>query len=254
MRHSQRSQTMRRIVAIGGGSFDSMPPLLQQVVDLCETGTPIITVIPTAAGTPEGERESYEQWRDMFSQFTPRIRPLFLLTNSPTRAEVREVLETTDAVWVPGGNTRFMLREWRRVSLDQEVRRASRRGTVMSGRSAGANCWFSYSLGAEPPQATARFFTYRRNRGVGLVDSSLFCHYEKRREPSRAFLLTFGGTGVGLGDCVALTIRGERFSVASSGKDKAYAVSIAEGTRSLSETVLRSDGRWRPLADLGIES
>ena len=251
--NSERPETMRRIVAIGGGPFDSMAPFLQVIVDLCEADEPAITVIPTAAETAGGERKSYGLWRDILSQFTLHIRPLFLLANSPSRSEMREALEFADAVWVPGGNTDFMLRIWRRVGLDRELKRASRKGMVMSGRSAGANCWFSYSIGAEAPKATARFLSYRRNRGLGLIDSTLCTHYEDRREPFRHLLATLGGTGVGLTDGVALVVEDDSYSIFSNGTGTAYAVSIAADTGLLTERALDTSLLRRPAAELGIK-
>lgn len=250
---------MGKIVAIGGGSFDSMGPLLQQVIELCDGATPTVTVVPTAASTPDGEKASYELWRGIFSEFTPNVCPLLLLKDPPPQNALKEALEKTDAVYVPGGNARFMLQTWRKVGLDRVFRRAFRHGVVLSGRSAGANGWFKYSLGAEPPRPSARFFSFRRNRGLGLVDSVLCTHYQDRREPFRVLLETFGGTGIGLDDGVALVIEDNTFSVVSAGPGQAYAVSISEVSKpeypmykTLSERILEAGAERRPLRDLGV--
>ena len=210
-------------------------------------------MIPTAAETTGGERKSFGIWRDILSQFTPHIRPLYLLAKVPTRNEMRKALDTTHAVWVPGGTSNFMLQTWRRVGLDRELRRAAMKGTVMSGRSAGANCWFKYSIGAEAPKATARFFSYRRNRGLGLIDTTLCTHYEDRREPFRHLLATFGGTGVGLTDGAALVVENDSYSIMSNGSGRAYAVSIAADTGLLTERALDTGLIGRPVAELEIE-
>ena len=130
-----------------------------------------------------GSHSSFGLWRDKLTPFTDSIEPLYLLEGGAP--DVPSALADTDMGWVPGGDARLLLSPWHKTGVDRALRRAFRRGVVMSGRSAGANCWFSYSLGAEPPRRSARFFSYRRNRGLGLVGTTLCTHYLDRREGFR---------------------------------------------------------------------
>ena len=145
---------------------------------------------------------------------TDSVSPLFLHQGHPSQA--LSVLADADAVWVPGGDALLLLSTWRKTGTDKALRKAARRGVVLSGRSAGANCWFSYALAAEPPRKAARFFSYRRNKGLGIVDTTLCAHYTDRREGFRNLLETFDCAGVGLGDATAFVVDGDLYSVVTS--------------------------------------
>lgn len=241
---------MCKVVAVGGGSIDSMDLFFREVAELSNTPSrPHITVIPTGAGDAEAERASYDLWRERLGSVTESVSPLYLHQGDARQA--LGVLSDTDAVWVPGGNARLLLSTWRRTGTAKALRKAARRGVVLSGRSAGASCWFSYALAAEPPRRTARFFSYRRNRGLGIVDTTLCPHYQDRREGFRNLLETFNCTGVGLGDATAFVVDDDRYAVITSGKEAggAYSVWISEKTAFLAERRLPSDGRYRPLSE-----
>ena len=242
---------MGKAVAVGGGPFDAIDPLLQTIFDLCGPSSERrVTVIPTAAGSADGEVASFRLWRGKLRDYTSSVEPLYLLGRESARAS--RPLAETDAAWVPGGNARLLLSTWRRVGMDRELRQAFRRGVILSGRSAGANCWFSYSLGAEPPRKTARFFSYRRNKGLRLIKTTLCTRYQDRREPFRHLLHTFGCTGIGLEDGAAFVCDDDEFKVVSSGSGTAHAASVSEETAFLVEKPLAADGRLRPLHGLGL--
>ena len=56
--------------------------------------------------------------------------------------EMEEAVDNADIILVSGGNTLYALDRWRYLGLDEMLRTAAERGTVMAGGSAGAICWF----------------------------------------------------------------------------------------------------------------
>ena len=58
------------------------------------------------------------------------------------KLDYRQAARNADLVYVGGGNTPAMLAVWREFGFDMALRRAYESGTVMTGISAGANCWF----------------------------------------------------------------------------------------------------------------
>jgi dipeptidase E len=51
-----------------------------------------------------------------------------------------------DVIYVGGGNTASMPGVWRAHGLDRLLARALERGAVLTGVSAGKNCWFESSV------------------------------------------------------------------------------------------------------------
>ena len=56
------------------------------------------------------------------------------------------VLLEQDLIYAGGGNTKSMLVLWRAWGVDEIMRQALGRGTVLAGVSACANCWFEQGI------------------------------------------------------------------------------------------------------------
>jgi dipeptidase E len=128
-----------QIIAIGGGSFASDPenPALElYILAQARKRNPSVCFVPTASGD---HREYIAKFYAAFSKHRcrPSHFPLFERTPDP-----RTLLEQ-DVIYVGGGNTKSMLAVWRDWQLPKFLRQASLRGTVLTGISAGAICWFA---------------------------------------------------------------------------------------------------------------
>ena len=55
---------------------------------------------------------------------------------------LEELIKNQDIIFVGGGNTKSMLSVWKEWGLDTILKKAYLEGTIMSGVSAGAICWF----------------------------------------------------------------------------------------------------------------
>ncbi|WP_299541545.1 peptidase E [uncultured Streptomyces sp.] len=69
------------------------------------------------------------------------LTPLHLFP-MPSVEDVEGTVLDHDVVWVMGGSVANLLAVWRVHGLDAVLRRAWRRGVVLSGVSAGSICWF----------------------------------------------------------------------------------------------------------------
>ena len=58
-------------------------------------------------------------------------------------ARMREKFEKADMIYAGGGDTVFMIEQWKKTGLLSLIREAYERGVVICGLSAGAICWFS---------------------------------------------------------------------------------------------------------------
>jgi dipeptidase E len=135
---------MGKIVAIGGGSMVELETLGidEEVVRLAGKPRPKALFIPTASS------DNPERW-DIFQQvYGERLGcdtdVLLLLGMSLAPQELEEKILSADLIYVGGGNTLKMMRRWRWLGMDRLLEQAYSRGTVLSGLSVGAICWFRY--------------------------------------------------------------------------------------------------------------
>jgi len=157
------------IVAMGGLS----EPVLRFALSLTQKDRPRVALLPTAGGDDDsGIVRMYELLSGHADIETAR---LFGVPERP-----RDRIAAADAVVVPGGNTANMLAVWRVHGIDEALEAAWRRGAVLAGWSAGANCWFessvtdSYGPGLDP-----------LHDGLGFLSGSFCPHYdsEELRRP-----------------------------------------------------------------------
>jgi dipeptidase E len=178
-------------------------PALDRLV-LTLTGKPVpkVCFLPTASG--DG-REQTTRFYERFSAWPcePSILSLFHLGRD--RIDPREHLLHQDAVYVGGGSMRNMLAVWREHAVDEAMRAAWERGTVLAGLSAGAMCWFEGGItmsGGAPAPAP----------GLGLLDGSMSVHLgsEPERLPTYREAIASGALppGYAVDDCAALLFTG----------------------------------------------
>jgi peptidase E len=130
----------KQIIAMGGGGFSQEPdnPALDQYI-LNQTGKerPKVCFVPTASGEAQ---EYIIKFYAAFSKLdaVPTHLSLFRLPSNDLRA----FLLDQDVIYVGGGNTRSMLALWREWNLNEIFLEACENGTILTGISAGGNCWF----------------------------------------------------------------------------------------------------------------
>ena len=130
------------IIALGGGGFStaSEPELDTYLLDQTRKPDPRIGFI----GTASGDAESYLlKFYARFGKLDCRPSHLPLFRRTP---DLDAWALGQDIIFVGGGNTISMLSVWERWGLPEILRRASEAGTILSGVSAGAICWFDWGV------------------------------------------------------------------------------------------------------------
>ncbi len=219
----------RAIVAIGGGDIRTRGTLLidREIIRLTGKQHPRLLFIPTASGDSEKYCRHVEEY---FGGYLKCSVDLLLLTQLPSWSKIEDKILGTDAVYVGGGNTLAMMREWRRCGVDRLLRIAYKSGVVMSGISAGAICWFqsghSDSLSFTHPDG----WKYINVRGLGLLPGIHCPHYNSRtrgvprRRDFREMIGKIGGIGIALENNCAIEFIDRRLYkvIASKNHARAY--------------------------------
>ena len=129
----------RQIIAIGGGGFGRNPgvgKIEKYILEQSQKSSPNICFIPTATGDNDAYKVSYYS---TFNKLDCNPIHLDFFKRTP---DLEETIADQDIIFVGGGNTKSMLSVWKEWGLDVILKKAYARGTIMSGVSAGAICWF----------------------------------------------------------------------------------------------------------------
>src|SRR3954471_5840190 len=221
----------QRIVACGGALFaDEGGSLRNYILAQARQPNPRVCFLPTATGDhPEAIARFYRVAARL--ECRPADLPLFQRDVEDLRAFLME----QDVVWVAGGNTANALAVWRTHGVDSILRDAWEAGCVMTGASAGMNCWFEASV-------TDSFSLHKLEGlqdGLGWLKGSACPHYdaEEMRRPVYRELIADGfPPGVAADDGVGLVYAGTEFVEAVSwrGDGAAFRVTRA-GDEAVSE-------------------
>jgi dipeptidase E len=230
-----------QIVAFGGGGFsmEAGNGLLDDyVLGLTNVARPKVCFLPSASG--DADHYIVRFYRAFCaSRCEPSHISLFRRDKGAGLGrDLGEHLLDQDLIYVGGGSVVSLMGVWQAHGLDESLREAWRRGTVLCGLSAGSLCWFSEAVTAfhGPPQ---------RVQGLGLLPYSNCVHYDgepARRDGYHRFLSEGMGPGYAAGDGAALHFCGESLARVVSSRPKASAYWVEEVGGDVSEVALQV--RW----------
>ena len=216
----------KQIIAIGGGGFGRNPGdgvIEQYILDQTGKEKPNICFIPTATGDNEAYKVNYYS---PFSKLDCNPIHLDFFKRTP---DLEQLIPQQDAIFVGGGNTKSMLAVWKDWNLDKLLKEAYEKGVVMSGVSAGANCWFERAV-VDSWEEDLRVIDC-----MGFIKGICCPHYDE--EPQRRpAVKTFLEDGIidscysVEGNCALHIKNDDEYLSVDFGKEKnAYIVSIDDG-------------------------
>lgn len=183
-------------------------------------------------------------------------------------ARMREKFEKADMIYAGGGDTVFMIEQWKKTGLLPLIREAYERGVVICGLSAGAICWFSdmytdsataaATAAAASESSAAADMTavsdmvsaavsagtvaavsaaaasekaekYSMFPGLGWIKGKISPHYGARMVDFDKILCYNDGTAYGLEDNSAILIENETVRGAISSGGTAWKIESADG-------------------------
>ena len=206
----------------GGGFLGESLGLVDHALSLTGQAMPRVCYLPTAGGDQAEVIASFHE------RLADRCRPSVLTLFHWEVDDAPALLLDQHAIYVGGGNTANMLAVWRLHGIDRVLAEAWRRGIVLCGPSAGANCWFEAC-------STDSFGTRLAplNDGLGLLAGSFCPHYdgEPERQPSYRRWVAGGELppGWAADDGVALVFEGSDLAEAVSERDGGRAFRVDAG-------------------------
>lgn len=218
---------MGHIIAMGGGGFSMEPenPALDRYI-VAQTGkeNPHVCFLSQAGG------ENADYIVRFYRAFTELgCRPTHVSLFACPVGDLAALIARQDVIYVGGGNTKSMLALWREWGLPDLLLAAYRRGAVLAGLSAGANCWFEQSI---TDSVAAELSVLA---GLGFLPGSFCPHYdgEAQRRPAYHRFLAAGAIlpGYAADDSVAFHfVDGALQRIVSSRPDAyGYRLALADG-------------------------
>ena len=216
----------KHVIAIGGGGFGRNPGdgcIEQYILDQTGKTEPNVCFIPTATGDNDAYKVNYYS---TFSKLDCNPIHLDFFKRTP---DLEQLIPQQDAIFVGGGNTKSMLAVWKDWNLDKLLKEAYEKGVVMSGVSAGANCWFERAV-VDSWEEDLRVIDC-----MGFIKGICCPHYDE--EPQRRpAVKTFLEDGIidscysVEGNCALHIKNDDEYLSVDFGKEKnAYIVSIDDG-------------------------
>jgi len=207
------------IVAIGGGEISELETLEidKHIVELTGKEKPKALFIPTASGEPVEYCQTFEEVYG--KRLGCQTDVLFLTTKSISPHEIEDKIMSCDIIYVGGGNTRMMMNVWKEKGVDKLLLDAYKKGTVLSGLSAGAICWFKYGFSDSERFSGEQNWKYIIVEALGFVDG-IFCPHlneENRKEEFTKYMRDSPLTGIGVENNCAVKIYDGKFEILSSG-------------------------------------
>ena len=169
----------KRIIALGGGELKSRETLK------------IDEYIAKEAKARAGERRAmglflptashdcmpyYNSFHKIYTGLFDIKTDFALTVNREWDEEkMRAKFEKADFLYVGGGDTVFMIEEWKRTGMAELIKEAYERGVLLCGLSAGAICWFEDMYSDSVIEGE-----YSMYRGLGWVKGKISPHYNER--------------------------------------------------------------------------
>jgi aminopeptidase N len=213
----------KNIIAIGGGGFGRSPGrgiIEKYILEQSQSMRPKICFIPTATGDDDAYKVNF------YSTFTKlNCVPVHLDLFKRT-PDLKTLISAQDIIFVGGGNTMSMLGVWQQWGLDKILRQAYEEGTVMSGVSAGAICWFKQGV-TDSWENSLNLMDC-----LGFVDGACCPHYDEEleRKPSLHKLIlnkSINSCHAIEGGCALHLVDGIPFkSIAFAKRKKSYLVEL----------------------------
>ncbi|MCL1996466.1 MAG: peptidase E [Defluviitaleaceae bacterium] len=204
--------TKKTIVAIGGGELrcNETFAIDEYIVKSTKKSTPKVLFIPTASGDSEGYIETVKHIYG--DELGCLVTSLKIITETPSDAEICEMILSADIIYVGGGNTDKMMEAWKSRGVDDYLRKAYNNGIILTGLSAGSICWFEHGHSDSFLDETGQYCVVD---GLGMI-YGLHCPHYNERLGFDEFMKTQNKPAVAIEDNCAVVFQDDYYKVVKS--------------------------------------
>lgn len=226
---------MYQIIAIGGGGFSNAEdPTLDDFCLLGLPDRPKLGFIGAASGDDPVKIERF------YARFSGRAGSLSHLPLSAISRDAEDWVDGLDLIYVGGGNTAHLIAYLRATGIAAVLARATAKGTVLAGVSAGAACWFDHVLTDSLGDGL------RPLAGLGIVPGSCCPHFSTQPERQPAFREAIADgvlpSGLAIDDGVAVRLSSAAAESLCSARPGAGAYRIARDGKGVAQQALPGSG------------
>ena len=241
---------MGKIVAIGGGEIGrpgypiETTKIDKEIIKLTGKNRPKFLFVPTASSDNEVYIRTVK--KHFGQSLGCKVNTLYLIKEKPSFQTISNKILNSDIIYVGGGNTLRLIKYLRKTGVDKAIKKAYKKGIVLSGLSAGSICWFKKGMSDSIPGKWSLV------RGLGFINAINNVHYstEKgRKKGFNALIRKEYGVGIALENCCALEIIDEEYKIITSNKGaNAYKIYSQKGK--LIKKKIKRSKEFRPLSEL----
>lgn len=219
----------KRIIAIGGGELKTRETLK------------IDEYIANEAKKAAGDRRAcglflptashdcmpyYNTFHKVYTGLFNVKTDVALICNREVDLErMREKFLKADFLYVGGGDTVFMIEQWKKTGLLELIREAYEQGVLLCGLSAGAICWFEDMYSDSVVEGEYHMF-----KGLGWLSGKISPHYNERMLDFDEIVLYNKYRAWGLENDSALEIVNGKPLKSISGSGKVWLLDGTSGT------------------------
>jgi dipeptidase E len=231
----------KAIVAIGGGQIRTRgtAPIDREIIRLTNKTRPKFLFIPTASSDSERYWKHVQEYFGGFLKCDTDV--LLLLVDGISKKDVEKKINRADIIY---------------VGVDKLLRRAYEKGTVLSGISAGAICWFDSGHSDSMSFFNPRSWNYINVKGLGLIKGIHCPHYNSRtrgvprRKDFRDMILRTDGMGIAIENNCAIEFTEGRFYKVISSKEYARAYRVYKSGGQVVTERIRQQKQLAPIEQL----
>ena len=174
---------MKKIIAIGGGELRERTTLQidEYIANLAKAhageNRANALFIPTAS---HDFMPYYNTFHKVYTGvFNIKTDVALTVFKEPDMEKMKGKFEKADMIYVGGGDTVFMIEQWKQSGLLDLIKEAYERGVIIAGLSAGAICWFT-DIYTDSEAALGEGDKYAMFKGLGWLEGKISPHYNAR--------------------------------------------------------------------------
>lgn|SRR5690554_447628 len=208
------------IITIGGGEINTgeTRKIDQFIVDAAKKENPKLLFIPTASNDAPGYIDTV---KSVYENLGCTVNSLCLVSSKYKDSVIEDLIMSADIIYIGGGNTKKMMKVWKKYKVDQYLIEAYKKGVIMSGLSAGAICWFKVG------HSDSEFIEGKKDadhiivEGLGLIPYAVCPHYnEPERKSFDKMVKDLPFASIALEDNTALVYENNDFRIIRSDNTK----------------------------------